>query len=155
MINSYSSIGEIESLVRSLDPNFRKMFENIFDINVYSGVSIPSSQIEPLIQREFGSIEAVRSQRIVKIVNKVTSISVTYNPLFDVNITSERNPVDSVDEVNFSNDVTKGLPDPETYGSCPEDGSGAHPLMVSARKDGDFSFTLTEWGEGKVHSSAQ
>ena len=43
---------------------------------------------------------------------------------------------------------TSGLPDPETYGSCPEDGSGAHPLMISARKDGDFSFTLTDWGEG-------
>ncbi len=47
--------------------------------------------------------------------------------------------------------VTRGLPAPETYGYCPdadsEDG-GAHPLMVSARKNGDFSFTLTDWGEG-------
>ena len=46
-----------------------------------------------------------------------------------------------------------GLGDPETYASCPragtdEGGSSAHPLMVSARKDGDFSFTLTDWGEG-------
>ncbi len=46
-----------------------------------------------------------------------------------------------------------GLPDPESYASCPRrevesDTSGAHPLMVSARKDGDFSFTLTDWGEG-------
>ncbi|MFA5966439.1 MAG: MG2 domain-containing protein [Sphingomonas sp.] len=42
--------------------------------------------------------------------------------------------------------VPPGLPEPETYGGC--DSTGAHPLMVSARADGDMSFTLTEWGEG-------
>jgi len=47
--------------------------------------------------------------------------------------------------------VPPGLPQPETYGSCAEgeggDG-GSHPLMVSARAGGDFSFVLTGWGEG-------
>lgn len=42
--------------------------------------------------------------------------------------------------------VPAGLPEPETYGSC--DDGGSHPLMVSARKDGDFSFSLTKWGDG-------
>ena len=43
--------------------------------------------------------------------------------------------------------VTVGpdLADPETYGSCD---SETHPLMVSARADDDFSFTMTMWGEG-------
>ncbi|MBY0520998.1 MAG: alpha-2-macroglobulin, partial [Sphingomonas sp.] len=44
--------------------------------------------------------------------------------------------------------VTKGLPEPQTYGGCDPDGSGPHPLMISARAGGDFSFTLTDWGEG-------
>ena len=39
----------------------------------------------------------------------------------------------------------KGLPEPETYGSCDYD---SHPLMISARAGDDFSFALTEWGEG-------
>ncbi len=39
----------------------------------------------------------------------------------------------------------RGLPPPETYVGC--DG-GPYPLMVSARKSGDFSFTLTDWAEG-------
>ena len=43
--------------------------------------------------------------------------------------------------------VPKGLPEPETYGSC-SDTSTAHPLMVSARSGDDFSFALTTWGEG-------
>ncbi|KPF57636.1 hypothetical protein IP88_16675 [alpha proteobacterium AAP81b] len=37
------------------------------------------------------------------------------------------------------------LPKPESYGGC--DYSN-HPLMVSARAGGDFSFTLTTWGNG-------
>ncbi|UZK65000.1 alpha-2-macroglobulin family protein [Sphingomonas sp. M1-B02] len=42
--------------------------------------------------------------------------------------------------------VPAGLPQPETYASC--DAGSSAPLMVSARKADDFSFTLTEWGEG-------
>lgn len=43
--------------------------------------------------------------------------------------------------------IRSGLPEPETYGSCENEGN-PHPLMVSARKSGDFSFTLTAWGDG-------
>jgi uncharacterized protein YfaS (alpha-2-macroglobulin family) len=42
--------------------------------------------------------------------------------------------------------VPQGLPQPETYGSC--DGDNPHPLMISARQGGDFSFTMTAWSEG-------
>ncbi|CAN5405002.1 MG2 domain-containing protein [soil metagenome] len=41
--------------------------------------------------------------------------------------------------------IKSGLPEPETYGNCDGD---THVLMVSARSGGDFSFTLTEWGQG-------
>ena len=45
-----------------------------------------------------------------------------------------------------------GLPQPETYSSCEDDpdpaSSEGHALMVSARSQGDFSFTLTDWGSG-------
>ena len=41
-----------------------------------------------------------------------------------------------------------GLPDPETYTQTDCDEEGTHPLMVSARANGDFSFTMTQWGEG-------
>lgn len=42
----------------------------------------------------------------------------------------------------------RGLPEPQTYGGCEGEGDAQHPLMVSARLAGDFSFTLTDWGEG-------
>jgi alpha-2-macroglobulin len=43
--------------------------------------------------------------------------------------------------------VVTGLPSPETSGSCDKD-SEDHPLMISARKSGDFSFTMTQWNDG-------
>ncbi len=42
--------------------------------------------------------------------------------------------------------IVTGLPEPETYGGCSE--TGSHTLMISARAAGDFSFTLTDWGNG-------
>ncbi len=39
-----------------------------------------------------------------------------------------------------------GLPEPQSYGDCGD--SDAHPLMVAARKGGDFSFTMTKWSDG-------
>ncbi|MCW3835153.1 alpha-2-macroglobulin [Sphingomonas canadensis] len=42
--------------------------------------------------------------------------------------------------------VPGALPEPETWSDCDE--NSAHALMVSARLGDDFSFTLTDWGEG-------
>jgi alpha-2-macroglobulin len=44
--------------------------------------------------------------------------------------------------------VESGLPPPSTRGGCENLGDDSPPLMVSARKGGDFSFTLTNWGDG-------
>jgi hypothetical protein len=44
--------------------------------------------------------------------------------------------------------VAAGLPPPSTRSNCENLGSDSPPLIVSARKDGDFSFTLTGWGDG-------
>ncbi len=42
--------------------------------------------------------------------------------------------------------MVNGLPEPETYSGCGDGDS--HALMISARASGDFSFTLTDWGDG-------
>jgi uncharacterized protein YfaS (alpha-2-macroglobulin family) len=50
--------------------------------------------------------------------------------------------------------VPPGLPAPTDAAGCEPERNGDHalpadrPLMVSARKDGDFSFALTNWGQG-------
>ncbi|HEY1604286.1 MAG TPA: MG2 domain-containing protein [Allosphingosinicella sp.] len=44
--------------------------------------------------------------------------------------------------------VQGGLPEPNTASRCEGEADSAHPLMISARRGGDFSFVLTNWGEG-------
>ncbi|HJQ16682.1 MAG TPA: MG2 domain-containing protein [Allosphingosinicella sp.] len=43
--------------------------------------------------------------------------------------------------------ITSDMPEPTTAESC-DSNSDSHPLMVSARKSGDFSFALSSWGDG-------
>ncbi|WP_241527372.1 MG2 domain-containing protein, partial [Sphingomonas turrisvirgatae] len=43
--------------------------------------------------------------------------------------------------------VNSGIPEPQSWGSCDNE-SDSRPLMISARKGDDMSFTLTAWGEG-------
>ncbi len=44
--------------------------------------------------------------------------------------------------------VRRGLPPPSTANGCDNNGDESPPLMISARKDGDFSFVLTSWADG-------
>ncbi len=62
--------------------------------------------------------------------------------------------LDSCTGAAFFSGVTDGagravigdvLPPPASYGNCDY---GEHPLMVSARANGDYSFTLTRWNNG-------
>lgn len=42
--------------------------------------------------------------------------------------------------------IKDGLPKPSTWSSC--ESEDAHPLMISARSQGDFCFALSNWNEG-------
>tara|TARA_Y100000590_G_scaffold319268_1_gene361298 strand:- start:96 stop:1193 length:1098 start_codon:yes stop_codon:yes gene_type:complete len=145
MINSYSSIGEIQSLVRSLQPESRKLFNNIYDVIIYSGEGNPSPDIESSIKREFGSIRSVQSQRIIKIANKVMSHSVTYNPLFDVRI-EEGSGVPNLVETKFSsNDLVEGSPNDMSMGSMTEpfnQVTGDHSVVMGALVKADVYHGL-------------
>jgi uncharacterized protein YfaS (alpha-2-macroglobulin family) len=44
--------------------------------------------------------------------------------------------------------IASGLPAPTTSTDCDASNGEDRPLMISARIGGDFSFTLTSWGEG-------
>jgi alpha-2-macroglobulin len=43
--------------------------------------------------------------------------------------------------------VVTGLPDPTSGGNCAAN-STEHPLMISARAGGDYSFTMSRWNDG-------
>ncbi|QAY75304.1 alpha-2-macroglobulin [Sphingosinicella sp. BN140058] len=44
--------------------------------------------------------------------------------------------------------IASGLPSPTSRSGCEHLGDSSPPLMISARKGGDFSFTMTQWSDG-------
>jgi uncharacterized protein YfaS (alpha-2-macroglobulin family) len=44
--------------------------------------------------------------------------------------------------------IGRGLPPPSSAERCVNNGTDSPPLMISARKSGDFSFVLTNWADG-------
>ena len=75
------SIDELYARVSALPSKDRHLFEQIFDLNVAAGEIVPAEAMRPWLVAQFGSLEAVRQQRIVKIVNRVTLEGALFNAL--------------------------------------------------------------------------
>ena len=75
------SIVHIQDLVKSLSAEDRALFERIFRVDCTTGELEPPPPMHGWIESRFGSVEAVRRQRIVKVVNLVTMEGALFNEL--------------------------------------------------------------------------
>ncbi len=75
------SIAELDGLVESLPEETRRLFHRIFSVTFTSGVCQPTETMLPWIERQFGSVEAVCQQRVIKVTNLVTFEGAIFNPL--------------------------------------------------------------------------
>jgi len=75
------SITELEDTVNSLPAEARKLFQQIYAVTTTTGeLRIPPG-MEPWVKQQFGSVEAVTRQTIVKVTNKVTFEGTLFNQL--------------------------------------------------------------------------
>ena len=63
-------ITDVADLVSVLPAADREFFEHIFHVSTTVGYLNPPEEMHGWIEKHFGSVEAVRSQRIVKITNE-------------------------------------------------------------------------------------
>ncbi len=75
------SIGELDRLVTALPLEDRRRFEQIFRLDITTGELVPPETMHPWLAARFGSHQAVRQQRIVKITNRVTMEGALFNAL--------------------------------------------------------------------------
>lgn len=75
------SIDRLPELASSLNPGARAAFERIYRVSRAVGRVVPPPSMHRWIIDHFGSLEAVESQTIVKVVNRVTMESGLFNPL--------------------------------------------------------------------------
>jgi hypothetical protein len=74
-------IGNLGVLVATLAAADRARFERIFHLNISAGRLVPPKAMRPWLERQFGSVDAVSQQRIVKITNRVTLEGALFNEL--------------------------------------------------------------------------
>ncbi|MBN1483356.1 MAG: hypothetical protein JXA37_01420 [Chloroflexia bacterium] len=75
------SIVDLPRLVAGLPAPERELFERIFHLSTTVGQLRPPESMFGWIEGYFGSVEAVRRQRIVKLTNRVTLEGTLYNEL--------------------------------------------------------------------------
>ena len=75
------SISQLEAIVHRLGEAERDRFERIFHISTTCGRLVPPADMAPWLTDHFGSVDAVREQRIVKVTNRVTLEGALFNDL--------------------------------------------------------------------------
>jgi hypothetical protein len=75
------SLADLANLVASLPAPDRARFERIFHLAVAEGQAVPPEAMESWIAKQFGSVDTVRRQQIVRVTNRVTLEGTLFNPL--------------------------------------------------------------------------
>ncbi len=81
MSASEPSISQLDSIVESLRSAERGIFCRIFDVSVSEAHLIVPDTMRRWVEEQFGSVDAVTSQKIVKVTNLVTMEGAIFNPL--------------------------------------------------------------------------
>ena len=92
-------IARLDALVADLGGPDRVLFDRIFRYSVAEGAIVPPPELEPSIVDSFGSLEAVRCQRIVKTLNRLTGEGALFNPLRSRRPTNGEGTIDVAAEI--------------------------------------------------------
>jgi hypothetical protein len=79
--NLPSHIAYLNELVATIPADARAVFDRIFHVSVTTGQIVPPESMKPWIEKQFGSVDVVRTQRIVKVTNLVTMEGSLFNEL--------------------------------------------------------------------------
>lgn len=81
MLKTDARIGSLELLLDELTSDEREKFNRIYKVyNSEGWLRIPES-MKPWAEKQFGSVDAVTSQRIVRVLNTVTYEDAMFNPI--------------------------------------------------------------------------
>jgi hypothetical protein len=75
------NISRLGELVEALPQADRERFRRIFLVNTSTGRLEPTAAMLEWIERQFGSVETVREQKVVRVTNLVTMEGSLFNPL--------------------------------------------------------------------------
>ncbi len=75
------TIDQLPAVIAALPDRERALVERLFQVVVTEGEIDPPAEMGPWLERTFGSVEATRHQRIIRVMNRWTFEGSTFNPL--------------------------------------------------------------------------
>ncbi len=113
------SVMQLDEMVAELPPDGRRAFERVFHVGVAFGELVPPESMYPWIERQFGDVDLVRRQKIVKVTNVATLEGVLFNWL------RSARPIWS-HEVDLEEELARNNGEPlgDPYNLTPEDTFG-------------------------------
>jgi hypothetical protein len=126
-----ASIAELEERIAALPPDARAAAERIFSVSTTASHLVPPPEMHEWIKKQFGSVEAVTTQQIVRVTNRVLLEGALFNDL------RARRPseVKGADEVRET--IERSRNDPFCH---PETGT---PADTFGRIRGDHGITAS------------
>src|SRR4051812_2671050 len=99
-------ITNLPALIETLSTEDRTLADRIFDVSATTGRLDPPGGMHAWVEESFGSIDAVREQRIVKITNRVTLEGTLFNEL------RASRPLDTDVNLDLDSEIAETLGDP-------------------------------------------
>jgi hypothetical protein len=124
-------ITHLPDLIHALPPEDQALADLIFDVSATTGRLDPPEDMHAWIKKSFGSVGAVREQRIVKVMNRVTLEGTLFNGL------RAARPLDTGVSVDLEREIEATAGDPFCN---PEEGT---PADVFGRVRGEHSVTAS------------
>jgi hypothetical protein len=101
-----ASVLDIEQIVGTLAPASRERFARLFHVSTSTGEIDPPEHMHRWIERYFGSVEATRAQKVVKITNRTTLEGALFNEL------RARRPLEARIPDALHAELARNAPDP-------------------------------------------
>ena len=133
------SIGELEERIAALPPDARAAAERIFAVSTTASHLVPPPEMHDWITKQFGSVDAVTTQQIVRVTNRVLLDGALFNDL------RARRPIEvkGADEVHDVIERSRG--DPFCH---PETGT---PADTFGRIKGEHGITASNIAKYDAH----
>lgn len=152
-----TNIAHLNELVAAMSTTTRAIFNRIFHLSVTTGQIVPPESMRSWIEKQFGSVDAVRTQRIVKVTNLVTMEGSLFNEL------RASRPMEAKASSDLEETIMSNLGDPfckplegtpaDTFGRV----RGKHSITASniAKYDGFHGVVIFDEHNPLVFSSGE
>ena len=75
------TIVNLDILVEALPKKLKELFQRIFSVSTTKGYLKPPATMLPWIEQQFGSVDRVTEQKIIKVTNLITFEGSIFNSL--------------------------------------------------------------------------